>query len=324
MCYKDEVQRKNAEKLQKKFDEDNVPEFIRRYFINITSKAAAVNYWIAIKDLLLWILEKKRIDKNISDIRLEDFFKIEPEDITLYLQQKENEGISPTTLETRKYILRGFWNYLIRQRGSDIRPDFFKAVAYKGISSGDNLIRKLPSDEQLKSMEEKIKNKRDEYVRVRNLCVLRVLKGTALRESELAGLDISDLFLDKTMTYVKILGKGKYRERESRIVYLTGDAVNAIREWIEIRDSLDNIIDKDAVFLNKNGKRFNEDNIQAMFKKYGDGVTPHMIRHWAATMFASKGNIALAQQQCGHRSQNTTINNYVNGVYGMKEILENM
>ena len=29
MCYKDEVQRRNAEKLQKKFDEDNTPGFIQ-------------------------------------------------------------------------------------------------------------------------------------------------------------------------------------------------------------------------------------------------------------------------------------------------------
>ena len=32
MCYKDEVQKKNAEKLQRKFEEDNVPKFIRDYF----------------------------------------------------------------------------------------------------------------------------------------------------------------------------------------------------------------------------------------------------------------------------------------------------
>jgi hypothetical protein len=39
---------------------------------------------------------------------------------------------------------------------------------------------------------------------------------------------------------------------------------------------------------------------------------------------ASKGNLAFAQQQLGHTSMMTTINNYANGSVGMKDILENM
>ena len=38
MYYKDGVQKKNAEKLQKKFDEDNVFAYIQTYFIIIKSK----------------------------------------------------------------------------------------------------------------------------------------------------------------------------------------------------------------------------------------------------------------------------------------------
>ncbi len=64
MCYKEEVQKRNAEKLQKKFDEDNVPEFIRRYFINIKSKAGAINYWIAIKDFIYGMINNSRIKKE--------------------------------------------------------------------------------------------------------------------------------------------------------------------------------------------------------------------------------------------------------------------
>jgi len=45
MCYKNEVQKKNAEKLQKKFEEDNVSAFIQTYFINIKSKKGAINYY---------------------------------------------------------------------------------------------------------------------------------------------------------------------------------------------------------------------------------------------------------------------------------------
>ena len=45
MCYKDEVQKKNADKLQRKFEEDNIPVFIRDYFYNLNSEAGKLNYY---------------------------------------------------------------------------------------------------------------------------------------------------------------------------------------------------------------------------------------------------------------------------------------
>lgn len=113
MCYKEEVQKRNEEKLQRKFNEDNVPGFIQTYFINIKSKIGAINYWVAIKDLLLWLMEKSIINKSLlSDITPDDFYEVESEDVTLYLKTKEQNGLSPTTLETRKNIFSSFWKYV--------------------------------------------------------------------------------------------------------------------------------------------------------------------------------------------------------------------
>ena len=326
MCYKDEVQKKNAEKLRKKFEEDGVPGFIRDYLEDIRSKNGALNYWSALRDFLLWLIREKLINKNsISDIVIEDFNKIYPQHISKYLRQKEECGLSPTTLETRKNIIRSFLSNVRFYKESTIGDieEFFKRVKYKGISSNNNLIKKLPSETQLRNMEEKIMRKKDEFVRVRNLVILRVLKGTGLRESELAGLNISKLYLDEDMPYIKIIRKGIYREIEESMVYLTGDATSAIKEWLEYRKTLENV-DEEAVFVNKNGNRLSEYNIQSIFKTYGGGMSCHMIRHWYATLMASTGNLAFAQQQLGHTSVNTTVNNYANGAYGMKDKLANM
>ena len=103
MCYKIEVQNKNAEKLNRKLDELNLPIYMRKYFtVKIESKAGALNYLGVIVDLLNWFIEEKLIDKtNVSDIEPSDFTDIMAEDITLYLKTKEQNGMSPTTLETR-------------------------------------------------------------------------------------------------------------------------------------------------------------------------------------------------------------------------------
>lgn len=326
MCYKIDMQNKNAEKLNRKLNELNLPIYMRKYFtVKIESKAGALNYLGVIVDLLHWFIEEKLIDKtNIPDIKPSDFNNIMAEDITLYLKTKEENGMSPTTLETRKNIIRSFWNYISRVKGTDISDKFFDDVNYKGISSGNNLIKKFPTELQLKDMEEKIMWKKDIPVRNRNIAIFRVLRGTGIRESELAGLDLSDLHLDEDMPYITILGKGVYREMQNRIVYLSGTALKAIKEWLEYRSTLDNIVDTKAVFINKNGKRTTEDNIKAIFKNYGNGITPHMMRHYYASVMASKGNIVFAQQQLGHSSMSTTINNYANGSIGMKDILDNM
>lgn len=326
MCYKIEVQNKNAEKLNRKLNELNLPIYMRKYFtVKIESKVGALNYLGVIVDLLNWFIEEKLIDKtNISDIEPSDFTDIMAEDITLYLKTKEQNGMSPTTLETRKHIISSFWDYMSRVKGTEIKDKFFKDVTYKGIPSGNNLTKKLPTEKQLNDMEEKIMWKKDIPVKNRNIAIFRVLRGTGIRESELAGLDLSDLHLDEEMPYITILGKGVYREMQNRMVYLSGSALKALSEWLEYRNTLDNIVDTEAVFINKNGTRTTERNIKQIFENYGNGITPHMMRHYYASIMNQNGNLAFVQQQLGHSSVNTTVNNYANGAVGMKEKLMEM
>lgn len=331
MCYKIEVQNKNAEKLNRKLDELNAPQFLRDYLNELESKNGALNYLVAIKDFLQWLIESNIINKkSISEIEVSDFSDLRPQNISSYLRYKETNGMSPTTTETRKNIIKSFiqdiYSYrecLLREVYNNIE-DFYKMIKYKGIPSGNNLTKKLPTEKQLNDMEEKIMWKKDVPVRNRNIAIFRVLRGTGIRESELAGLDLSDLHLDEEMPYITILGKGVYREMQNRTVYLSGSALKALREWLEYRSTLDNIVDTEAVFVNKNGTRTTERNIKQIFENYGNGITPHMMRHYYASIMNRNGNLAFVQQQLGHSSVNTTVNNYANGAVGMKEKLMEM
>ena len=331
MCYKIEVQNKNAEKLNRKLDELNAPQFLRDYLNELESKSGALNYLVAIKDFLQWLIENNIINKkSISGIEVSDFSDLRPQNISSYLRYKETNGMSPTTTETRKNIIKSFiqdiYSYrecLLREVYNNIE-DFYKMIKYKGIPSGNNLTKKLPTEKQLNDMEEKIMWKKDIPVRNRNIAIFRVLRGTGIRESELAGLDLTDLHLDEEMPYITILGKGVYREMQNRTVYLSGSALKALSEWLEYRNTLDNIVDTEAVFINKNGTRTTERNIKQIFENYGNGITPHMMRHYYASVMNQNGNLAFVQQQLGHSSVNTTVNNYANGAVGMREKLMEM
>ena len=87
MCYKIEVQSKNAEKLNKKLDELNAPQFLRDYLNELESKNGALNYLVAIKDFLQWLIENNIINKKlISEIEVSDFNDLRPQNISSYLR----------------------------------------------------------------------------------------------------------------------------------------------------------------------------------------------------------------------------------------------
>lgn len=327
MCYKIETQKKNEEKLLLKLNELAFPVYLRKYFtVRIESKAGALKYLIVITDLLNWFIEERLIDKtSISEIEPSDFNNIIAEDITLYLKTKEQNGLSPTTLETRKNIIRSFWNFLSRQNGTNIPEKFFLDVTYKGISCSNGLTKKLPMESQIKNLEERLNWIRNDFIKNRNVAIFLVMQGTGIRESELAGLNFSDLHFDEDMPYITVIGKGKYREAESRMVYLTETALKALNDWIDYRKNLKiDIMDEEAVFISKYGKRIIEADIYKFFKKYSNGeLTPHMMRHWYASVVGNI-NTVFCQQQLGHSNMTTTINVYANGSVAMKDVLKNM
>ena len=316
MCYKSEVQKKNEEKLKRRFENDGTPDFIQRLFVNLgRSKATSITYWIAIKDLLQYMIDNNIITKEkISDIEPDDMLQIEAPEIQMYLEYKEMNGMSPSTLQIRKNIFKSFWGKMVGTMKVPVNTNVINDISYKGISyNQNNVLLKLPSQEDIDEMIDRIKWKKDDFVRERNLTVMSLLMGTGLRESELAGLDMSDLFLDEENPYIKIIGKGQLREQESRIVFLSEEeTVDSLRHWLDIRNSVKGIVDVDALLINRNAKRMVEDNIKSMFRNYSKGkISPHQIRHWYTTIFSQKYGTAFVQQQLGHRSINTTINNYM-------------
>ena len=118
MCYKQEKQKADGEKLQKIFDEYNVPEFIIDFFSQIASRAARINYWITIRDAILWLIKKNYIKKEkISDIAIDDLNNIRSPKMILYFEYlKYDKTISLTTLQTKKNQLGSFWEYLVMQK----------------------------------------------------------------------------------------------------------------------------------------------------------------------------------------------------------------
>ena len=139
---------------------------------------------------------------------------------------------------------------------------------------------------------------------------------------------MNNVFLDEEHPYILVISKGTYdyTDNGKDIVYLTNDATAAFREWFKYRSTLTGIVDETAVFLNKNGKRLTEGNIQDIFKNYSRGkLTPHMMRHEYTTILQRETNDATFVQEQGRwKSQKIMTSTYDSGASRSLDKLANM
>ncbi len=140
----------------------------------------------------------------------------------------------------------------------------------------------------------------------RDKAMLEVLYGCGLRVSELAGLDMSAIFLEDEV--MRVVGKGS----KERLVPLFGTAHESLSNYlVRWRPQL---IRKptSAVFLNSRGDRISRQAIHKIVKKYGESVDiknlhPHTLRHCCATHLLEGGaDLRCVQEMLGHSDISTT------------------
>lgn len=153
-------------------------------------------------------------------------------------------------------------------------------------------------------------------IALRDQAILELMYGSGLRVSEVAGLTVDRVDLDRGR--VLVFGKGS-KERE---LPLSDPAASAIRAWIvegrfallpEAAPSARLDAAPDALFLNRRGGRIGPRDIRRLVGRYGDHVlagrrvTPHTLRHSFATHLLEGGaDIRAVQELLGHASVATT------------------
>ncbi len=151
------------------------------------------------------------------------------------------------------------------------------------------------------------------YLGLRDRTIMELFYSSGLRVSELVGLNRRDF--DRKELLMRLRGKG----RKERIVPITQNAADWIVSYLEHRErhkDLDNHlaeVDREAIFLNRNGTRLTARSVDRNFNKYltGSGlsrkVTPHTIRHTIATHWLENGmDLKTIQTLLGHSSLTTT------------------
>lgn len=305
MSYKDELQASKEKKLNKLLI--GVPKFITNYFKTFKSSVGKINSWYTIKDYISFITNGKKLE----ELQLEDI-DVNYIDIISYLDDMENK-VSNSSLKTKQKTLSSFYNYLVNM-------EYIKSNPVKKIEKSRYAIKnmnvavkkaKMPTIDDIETIETNLKNEKNEFKNIRNNAIYELLKGSGMRLSEVVGIDIKDCYLDGEEPYIRILGKGCYRDIEAVNQRITKKAADAVAAWIIYRAK---ILDDGALFVTKCGKRYTYRGIQHMFDIYSnDTITPHMMRHlYSSVLYEKSGHdIVFVQEQVRHSSPDITANVYI-------------
>ncbi len=142
----------------------------------------------------------------------------------------------------------------------------------------------------------------------RNYCIITLFLNCGLRLSELVCLNLSDINDNKII----VTGKGS----KQRVVYLNNACLESIRAYLPCRaKKISKVVDKDALFLSRLGKRISNKTVQHVIYQsldlagLGDkGLSVHKLRHTAATLMYQHGgvDIRILKEVLGHENIGTT------------------
>jgi integrase/recombinase XerC len=218
--------------------------------------------------------------------------------VRTFAAREHRDGLGPRSVQRRLSALRGFFNYLIRERVIEANP----AADIRAPKAARRLPKTLDVDQVASLLE---RRPTDPLTR-RDLAMLELLYSSGLRLAELAGLDVADLDLaDRT---VRVLGKGS----KTRILPVGSKAVAALRAWLADRQAL--VKDGSAaLFVGHNGGRLGARAIQRRIGRWGSAsglgvpVHPHLLRHSFAThLLESSRDLRGVQELLGHADISTT------------------
>jgi len=155
---------------------------------------------------------------------LPDWGKIDSQHVRVFAARAHAGGLSPRSVQRRLSAVRGFFNYLLRERIVTSNP----ALEIRAPKAA----KRLPGTLDVDQLNQLLDIPAEDALSVRDKAIMELFYSSGLRLDELVGLDMGHLDLaDRT---VRVLGKG----RKTRVVPVGRKAVEALRAWQRERATL--------------------------------------------------------------------------------------
>lgn len=252
------------------------------------------------RHLMYLCLYLRNPDINIEKIKLKE--------ITNFINLSKEIGWGGPILEKKAVVFRIFFEYWKDQGYKVINPSQIKIPRYK---------EKLPKVAPIKNYKAILEDleKSDEPNNIRNIAIIKMYYDTAIRNTELCSLNLSELNFEERRGIVE---NKKSRTFPYKEIYWTSGTHKSLLRWLKVRESLSSLIkDKNAVFIcldNKNfGLRIHKSGIGIMLRslctKLGiEVMNPHSLRHLFGVDCAKKNlNNSNISTLMGHANINYSL-----------------
>jgi len=215
--------------------------------------------------------------------------EITREDLGAWIEHGQDKGLKASTVKMRLRTLNAFLRYLIER--DVIRPEILSR----------RMIIKVPDSLPRAMDPEKVRHLISVIDTIRDRAMILVLLRTGMRIGELLNTLVSEVNLKER----KIEIYEAEKTRIGRVVYLSDDALCALKAWLKKRES-----HKASLFYGQGRHMFTYPAARAMFVKYLDraglshkGYSLHCLRHTCATELLNAGmRLECVQQLLGHSS----------------------
>lgn len=226
-----------------------------------------------------------------------------------YLAHLSTRGLAASTIARRVAAMRRYFGWALRRGLVEVDP----TAGVHAPSGPSRLPRVLRADELTQILDEGDQRPDEDVDRVsRDDVVLELLYGSGLRVSELCGLDVDSVDVDRARLHV--WGKGD----KERVVPLSAASVSALRHWLAGPRSrwmaagsavIDlGSADGAALLHNGAGKRIAPRDVRRILDRRSPVPThPHALRHSFATHLLDGGaDLRVVQELLGHSDLATT------------------
>lgn len=214
------------------------------------------------------------------------------------------------TVKRKIASIKAFYSFLEEEEIIDENPFLKIRVKFKETLVLPRIIPREDIEKLLNCMYAWQRTGRDDRVEnkcwLRNAAIIEILFATGARVYEISCLEADCINLNSGL--IRIMGKG---DKERYIQIAEPSVLELVRRYYDANEK--EIKKSGYFFVNGRGKRFSEQSIRIMMKKYAklagiDGnITPHMFRHSFATYLIEEGvDISCVQQILGHSSIKTT------------------
>ncbi len=206
---------------------------------------------------------------------------------------------NPRTICRGLSALRSFYKYMLRTQKADHDPV--------------RLIRSPKTHAKLPTFLKKEEVNRlfddveftDDFDGVKRRTILLTFYHTGMRVSELVGLDVQDVDLNRRE--VSVVGKGS----KQRIIPFGTELAEALSNYLQLRANEPHT--GSALFTGKGGRRISVSFVYSVVHNYLSLVTtqkkrsPHVLRHTYATALLNNGaDLETIKELLGHESIKTT------------------